>query len=140
MGMYTELVLKCSISEIIPDEVESVLRHLFRNGEEPECIPSHPFFAKPRWSWIGSSGSFYHTPFAMSDYRQPNNEDDPGGAKTYFGGYIFSRSDLKDYDGEIDSFLDWIDPYIDEAPGMCIGWTWYEEEDQPTLIFKKEKQ
>lgn len=138
MGMYTELVLKCYISANTPLEVEGVLRHLFRAGGTPETLPDHPFFKLPRWDFIGRSNSFYHTPFALSDYRQPNNEYDTGGEKTYLGGYIFSRSDLKNYDGEIAAFLDWLDPYIDEEQGMCIGWTWYEENAEPTLIFKKE--
>ena len=79
---------------------------------------------------VGQCSSFYHIPFATSRYANPNSPEKKGG-------YVFSRSDLKNYGGEIAKFLDWVDPYVDELPGKCIGWTWYEEEDQPTLIFKK---
>ncbi len=130
MGMYTELVFKASIRADIPDPVHAVLRHLFADGDRPSALPDHPLFQCSRWGQIGRGSSFYHTPFALSQYDNPN---DPG-AKD---GYIFSRSDLKNYEQEIAHFLDWVDPYIDEMPGFCIGWAWYEEADQPTLVFKK---
>lgn len=130
MGMYTELVFKASIREDIPDTAQAVLQHLFGDGDRPTQLPDHPFFQCTRWGQIGRGNSFYHTPFALSRYENPNRD----GAK---GGYLFSRSDLKNYGDEIAAFLDWVDPFIDEEPGMCVGWTWYEEENQPTLVFKK---
>jgi hypothetical protein len=110
------------------------LNHLFRQGEEPESLPDHAFFKCPRWSLIGICSSFYHHPKAMSDYWTGHGDDDDR------GGYIFSRSDLKNYDGEIDHFLDWVMPYIDETEGHCIGWEWYEEDESPTLLFKTHKE
>jgi hypothetical protein len=146
MGTYTELVLKCDIKADIPDDVEQVLRHLFRTDDHTDvhdtpaehALPAHRFFKLPRWDCIGRGSSFYHTPFALSQYMQPNNEQEGGDeSKTYKGGYIFSRSDLKNYDDEIATFLDWLQPYIEEERGMCIGWTWHENEITPTLIFKR---
>lgn len=134
MGMYTELVFKAEIRTDIPDGVHAVLRHLFSGGPRPDTdLPDHPFFECSRWAAIGSCSSYYHIPFSLSRYEDPNH---PGRK----GGYIFSRSDLKNYSDEIGQFLHWIDPYIDEEPGHCIGWEWYEEEDQPTLIFKQPKE
>lgn len=130
MGMYTELVLKAEIKNDVPDQVHAVLRHLFSGGDEPATLPDHQLFRKPRWSLIGRGNSFYHTPFAVSRYEDPLH---PGGK----GGYIFSRSDLKNYDGEIEAFLDWVNPYLEHMPGDCIGWTWYEEAEAPTLAFYK---
>jgi transposase InsO family protein len=43
---------------------------------------------------------------------------------------------LKNYDNEIKHFIDWLTPYIDQEDGECIGWSWYEEDDKPTLLFK----
>lgn len=120
MGMYTELLLKCSIK---PEAVNNpILRFLFAGGPEPdrEDIPHHPLFMCDRWKHIGSCSSHYHHPKAMSDINE--------------NGYLFSRSDLKNYDDEINKFLDWFWPFVEESPGQCIGWTWYEEEDVPTLI------
>jgi hypothetical protein len=131
MGMYTELVLKCQIKDDLPDDVRAVLKHLFKGGDEPESLPDHEFFKSRRWSLIGRCSSFYHHPNAMSDYWTGHGDDDNR------GGYIFSRSDLKNYDGEIGHFIDWLMPYIDQDEGDCIGWEWYEEDDVPTLLLKK---
>lgn len=128
MGMYTELVLKCEISEDIDKQVEDVLQFLFNGGSKPTELPAHPFFSTGRWEFIGSCSSFYHTPFALSRYYRPDSQKG--------GGYVFSRSDLKNYGREIEEFLDWIMPYISEHVGMCIGWKWYEDWDKPELLFK----
>ena len=126
MGMYTEFVLKCEVKDNLPDNVLSVLNFLFNWEDEPNelMIPKHPFFKCQRWRMIGHCSSYYHVPFVSSRFAD---------------GYIFSRSDHKNYDGEIDKFLDWIRPYIAEFPGHCIGWSWYEEEDVPTLIILTEE-
>jgi hypothetical protein len=119
MGMYTELVLKAEIEEDAPKQVHDVLNFLFNGAEEPKEKPEHDFFTKERWTMIGRCCSFYHTPFSLSKYSE---------------GHIFSRSDLKNYNGEIEAFIDWLRPYINEFEGHCIGWTWYEEYDVPTLL------
>jgi len=131
MGMYTELVLKCQIKDDLPADVRSVLKYLFKGGDKPLAVlPDHEFFKCPRWDFIGQGSSFYHHPAALSDYWTGHGDDDNR------GGYLFSRSDLKNYDNEIEKFIDWLRPYIDENDEQCIGWSWYEEEDQPTLLFK----
>ena len=124
MGMYTELLLKCRIkhTDVLPDMVISVLHHMFNGTPEPVDLPEHKFFSLPRWSLLGNSNSYYHIPWPSSKYEE---------------NYLFSRSDLKNYSSEIEQFLDWISPYIDDADGCCIGWYWYEEENKPTLITMK---
>ena len=124
--MYTELVVKCSIKENIDDNVKNILDYLFNGAELDKAkIPDHEFFKCERWHFIGSGSSCYHIPFALSKWDYS------------IGSYLFSRSDLKDYNAEIEKFIDWIDQYIDETPGMCIGWSWYEEYNEPTLLYKK---
>lgn len=119
MGMYTELVLKVDLRKNLPENVEEVLQYLFGEGEEPTELPYHPFFSCPRWDAIGSSNSYYHVPKTLNFLSE---------------GYLFSRSDLKNYTDEIAYFLAWVKPYLDHSEGECIGWVWYEEADQPTLI------
>ena len=119
MSMYTELLIKAQIRSGIPEDVEHVLQHLFNGGAIPQALPDHPFFKCVRWPLIGRSGSHYHVPFATRAYRE---------------GYLFSRSDLKNYGCEIKEFISWVKPYIDAPAGACIGWEWYEEDDYPTLI------
>lgn len=127
MGMYTELVLKCGIKDSAPKVVIDVLDKLFNGSvDEVEVLPDHEFFKCPRWECIGSCWSYYHIPFALSKFQHDEISKD-----------LFSRSDLKNYDNEIAKFIDWLMPYIDEEPGYCIGWSWYEEETKPTLLFKE---
>lgn len=135
MGMYTELVLKIEVNKGIDEKAFNVLHYMFGggNGEGLENnLPDHPFFRLPRWSLIGKCSSFYHHPSNVNDWY------DVDYSSTI---YIFSRSDLKNYDDEINHFLDWVKPYVVPATGSCLGWVWYEEDEMPTLIpynFEKE--
>lgn len=125
MGMYTELVLKCRVKESAPSSVMAVINHLFCGADAPETLPTHPFFGLTRWHCIGGMSSFYHHPEVVNSVPKFDFTD---------SNYIFSRSDIKNYDGEIEAFIDWIKPYLENEEGECIGWSWYEEELQPTLI------
>jgi hypothetical protein len=125
MGMYTELVLKAKLLDGTPPEVVAVFEHLFNGGDLPAVLPDHEFFKCGRWSCIGSCKSFGHIPFSIS---RMSTEGASGTC------YIFSRSDLKNYDGEIDKFLGWAKPYLRPATGNVLGWKWCEEADRPTLL------
>lgn len=127
MGMYTELVFKAVIRSDVPESVRAVLNYLFNDAKQPDTglLPDHEFFQCSRWSVLGKRSSYYHTPFALSRYS---------------GDYIFSRSDLKNYDQEIEKFIAWVTPYLANLPGQCIGWTWYEEANEPTLLYMPTKE
>jgi hypothetical protein len=121
MGTYTELVLKCRIKDDKPEIVNEVLNYLFKNGYSlPIQLPDHPFFKKINWEAIGRSGSYYHCPASQSFYD---------------GKYLFTRSDLKNYDDEIATFLDWLLPYISCLPGKFIGWVFCEQSREPEFIY-----
>ncbi len=124
MGMYTEILVKADINTKTISEVDlSVIKYFFDGAEQPENLPDHSFFKLPRWRLIGVCSSFYHHPRAVSSF---DNEY----------GYIFSRSDFKNYDGEIDAFFDWFRPLTTAPAGKCIGYSWYEEDSEPSLIYK----
>lgn len=125
MGMYTELVLKVRLTEDTPRDI---LNHMFGDGPEPVTLPDHDFFKSHRWSFIGKSSSFYHHPEPTSSFPKFDYTSSD---------YLFSRSDLKNYGNEIALFMDWLQPYIDAEPGYCVGWEWYEEDNAPTLLYKK---
>jgi len=126
MGMYTELVLNCRIKKDTPQEVINVLLGMFEDGhDEPDILPEHEFFSCQRWRAIGSSNSFYFVPFALSSMQ-----------KHLDSYYISTRSDLKNYNLEIQKFIDWLMPYIDNCDGEFIGYIMYEEMDAPELIRK----
>jgi len=128
MGMHTELLLKCRLRPrgVLPAGVPEVLDFLFnyKGPVEESKIPNHSFFDCARWAFIGSCSSYYHIPWSVSEY----SED-----------YIFSRSDLKNYEQEIEEFLGWLHPYLDICGSEVIGWKWYEEDGRPTLIIADEK-
>lgn len=128
MGMYTELVLKCRIKNESPAAVKEVIDYLFSDGDLPKEIPEHEFFKCDRWNSIGSCASFYHHPEVVNSVPKFDYTD---------SNYIFSRSDLKNYDDEISKFVDWIAPYVEGYGDVCIGWSWYEEDEKPTLIIIK---
>lgn len=125
MGMYTEIMVKADVNLTeLSDCDRSVLDYMFGGGERPDVLPDHAFFKLPRWDYIGQCSSFYHHPKAVNSFDQ-----------SY--GYIFSRSDLKNYDNEIAQFFNWFSPLTTAEPGKCIGYSWYEEDNVPTLIYKQ---
>ncbi len=132
MGMYTELVIKADVKRDISVDVKFILNFLFNHEMDidiwdnemnlkPEIkLPDHSFFKTSNWTAIGRCNSYYHIPSTFSFFD---------------GKYLFSRSDLKNYDNEINKFIDWLCPYLDVDAGKCIGWSWYEEWHEPTLLY-----
>ena len=132
MGMYTEIYICSEIKDDTPDSVLKVIQYLFDGKQELKDwekleLPAHEFFKTDRWRIIGKCCSYYHIPFATSDLRYDEI------SKSY---HLVSRSDLKNYDGEIGLFFDWIMPYLDKYEGEFIGYSRYEENDEPKLYFK----
>lgn len=124
MGMYTELVIKVSFDVGKLDKTSrKVLDYLFGACEEPSELPDHRFFRCPRWKQIGFGSSFYH-PDVVKSY-----------SVQYGSIYLFARTDLKNYDDEIERFIDWVKPIIEQQNGQCIGWSLYEEAATPDLLF-----
>lgn len=112
MGMYTE----CFVSGRIKasDPARAVLEFLFGGAEPPVNEPDHEFFRKPRWTAIGRCSSYYFQPVPIStawiDYISGDL-------------HFVSRSDLKNYDGEIASFFDW----LKTTGAEFFGYSRYEE-------------
>lgn len=126
MGMYTELYVAIQIKKECPSDVLNILRHMFSGAEIPTSLPEHEFFKCLRWNCIGNCSSFYFVPISMS------RMEECGTTGRYV---IISRSDLKNYDGEIRKFLDWINPHIYASHGDHLGHLRYEEDEKPTLLF-----
>ena len=124
MGTYTELVLKTHIRTEDP-LVRKILTFMFdanslSDHETPTELPDHPFFKSTRWQAVGNSHSFYHIPCTLNYFKD---------------NYLFSRSDFKNYDNQIDLFLHWLSPYIPYEIGAVIGWVCLEQRE-PFLIRK----
>lgn len=128
MGMYTELNISLELKKDVPDAVIGALLYMTgQNGVLPDAylqeVSKHALFGNTRWKFMLQGNSYYFdmTPQHVMRY------DDIGEA------YILSvRSNFKNYDDEINKFIDWIKPYT-ETKGF-IGYSRYEESDNPVLI------
>jgi hypothetical protein len=130
MGMYTEISFRATLKRDAPEEVVSALRAMI-DLEKPEALPSHPLFECPRWDMLACSSSYYFPAHAPSGLEK----DSIRGAWS-----VYLNADLKNYHDEIEKFFDWIDPYVDAAPGEFLGYELYEDVEPgtpPTPYFKK---
>lgn len=117
MGMYTKLHLEGELNKRGIAEAKPVLEWML-GGTKPDKLPDHKLFTKRRAEWMLRSCSFYHFPFATSLLR-----DDTGS-------YFLFNCDLKDYEDEIATFIDWLTPFVERA----WGFTRYEEDGEVTPI------
>lgn len=128
MGMYTEFHFNAELRRDTPPEVLSVLRYMIGKGEKPEVLPGHRLFTLA-WPVVLSGDSYYFDADTHSTLRYDKL------AEAHF---LCIRSNLKNYGGEIAAFVDWITPYIAKAPGEFLGFSRYEETEQPNLIHMPE--
>lgn len=110
MGMYTEFSIKIKLREDVPEDVKNLMSKFFNSGslvlENRELYPAtHSFWSTPRYDW-----------FSYGEYVHPN---------------LSISVDLKNYDNEIEKFLDWISPYVESANE---GVRRYEEDWEDTII------
>ena len=127
MGMYTELHYNVELRRDVPQEVLDVLAYMTRGREDAPVLPDEQFFSLPRWRSLFTMDSYY---FAADTHSTLRFDDIAGRF------FLNVRSNLKNYGGEIQSFLNWIDPYVEAAPGDFLGFFRYEESEEPTLIRK----
>ncbi len=109
MGMYTELIFGCALKLDTPQGVIGILQGLVKGELDNIKTMDDDFFASERWGYL----------FRMSSYYFGVNE--PQG-KIWFDNIaknwrISTRSNLKNYDNEIEKFLAWIKPYIEGGSG-----------------------
>jgi hypothetical protein len=135
MSVDTELVLACNLKGDVPEEVLNLLRFLCGGPERPprpadEDLPAHPFFRTRRWEQVLSNGSWYDRGAAPSRLiiQEWKNVTGMKGPKS-----LVVRCDLKNYDFEIQYFLQWFAPYS-QTIGF-VGYYRHEEALHPTLIY-----
>lgn len=126
MGMYTEIYVKINFKDDLPAEVVNALKWL--DGEDStQALPDHPFFAMPRAPILLQCCGYYHQPMVTRKLHFD------GISKNYS---LCSRSDIKNYEGEIEAFFDWVKPYVETSGAKTfIGYHLYEEEEEPTLVY-----
>lgn len=129
MGMYTELHFNAELRRDTPTEVIEVLRYMLGEIEDEPTLPAHPLFETGRWRIMLRADSYYF------DAKTHSALYDDETAQAQF---LCIRCNLKNYGGEIEAFVDWITPYLDKAPGEFLGFSRYEETEQPTLLHMPE--
>ena len=130
MGMYTELHYNAELIKDCPAQVIDALRWMLESAhdDEPPKLPDHPLFKMGRACFMLRCDSYYFAADTHSTLRF----DDIG--KQYV---LCIRCNLKNYEGEIQAFCDWIDPYVDAFEGDFLGFSRYEESETPDLIRKR---
>ena len=131
MGMYTELVLGCSIKNV--PSVITAIHWLLDSGKNktnrPSILPQGE-----RIDWMFNSGGSYYFGANSGEYKfEYDNISDC---------YRFNaRFNIKNYDNEIQKFLDWLKPYIEQGSGSREWYAavTYEEDDEPTIYYLHEK-
>lgn len=126
MGMYTELIFGAKLKKDTPNEIIEALKYMI--GETTEKPANFPL---PQ----GRCEGLFQ---GCSSYFAINNPV----TKMWLGDidkqwHINTRSNIKNYGNEIETFLEWIKPYIEGGSGCrdLYAITIYEEQDTPTLYY-----
>lgn len=129
MGMYTELHFNSELKKDVPSEVVEILKYMVGDlEEEPSKLPDHDLFKDTRWRFMLRTDSYYFDADTHSTLRY----DSIG--ESY---YLCIRTNLKNYDSEIEHFIDWVMPYLNKYDKKFLGFYRYEENEKPTLIYYK---
>lgn len=110
MGYYTKFHLEGELNELGNREAAHIIQKLLDSPSDSDGWPDHQFFSLDRRHMLRSS-SYYHLPFSTSFLREAGE----GGL------YFLFNCDLKNYEDEIELFLSWLAPYVDEAVGFSRG-------------------
>lgn len=129
MGSYTEIYARGTLRKSTPQEVVDVLKAMSMNGPTPETLPDHELFKCQRWGYLGCGSSAYFPATVSTVYRDDYSKN---------WAFLF-HANLKNYDGEIGKFFDWIDQYVEGGEGEYLGYSMYEEPEPfqaPANYFK----
>lgn len=130
MGMYTELVMAVELKKDTPNAVIEVLKYMVGDIEDEPSMPKHELFEADRWRFMLRCDSYYFDGVTNSILKSD------WVSNSY---YLTVRSNLKNYNSEIEKFIDWITPYVNlsysDSNRMFVGYSRYEESDEPTLIY-----
>lgn len=126
MGMYTELIFGASLKRDTPNKVIEALKYILGETEDkPEDFP----LPDGRCEWLFRGSSYY---FGISAPVNHMWFDDIG--KDW---RISTRSSIKNYGNEIETFLEWIKPYIENGSGVreMYAIVTHESASEPTIYY-----
>lgn len=130
--MYTELHFNSELKKEIPASILNVLAFMVGlHEDEPKELPKHKLFSTTRWRYMLTCGSYYFDADTISTLRYDDISD---------SWYLCIRTNFKNYDSEIEHFIDWVMPYLNKyVTGEFLGFYRYEEAEEPTSIYYKEE-
>lgn len=126
MGMYTELIFGAGLKKDTPENVIEVLKYMVGDTEEkPKDFP----LPEGRCERLFRGSSYY---FGVNEPLWKMWKDDIGE-----NWVLSTRSNIKNYGGEIEAFLEWIKPYIDGGSGYrdMYAIVTYEEAESPDIYY-----
>ena len=129
MGMYTELIFGAGLKKDTPENVIEALKYMIGETEEkPKDFP----LPDGRCERLFRCSSYY---FGVNEPVIKMWKDDIGG-----NWVLSTRSNIKNYEGEIEAFLEWIKPYIDSGSGCrdMYAIVTYEEAEAPNIYYLHE--
>ena len=138
MGMYTALSIGVELNVEQSHPVTELLRYMIgERPDEPKYTPAqymqinalHSLFITSRWEYMLQSDSYYFNYDTHFRLRWDDN------AKAYF---LSGVCNLKNYNQEIEHFLDWLNQFVADPEEGFLGWTMYEEDDIPTILYRKD--
>lgn len=119
MGMFTEIYVNVDLKEDTPKSVIKVLESICAGDGVDSKYPD-------RWNVLFVNGSYY-TPYTECDrltFNMTSNQYS-----------LLGKGDIKNYEGEIEAFFEFLIPWVDGESGDFIGYSRYESEKLPTLVF-----
>lgn len=125
MGMYTALSLGVEFEKDTSYQIIRTIRRMLGHDIPFEAWPEEKLFEHMRAEWMLRCGSYYFSWQTHWDFRK----DDV--TKTWF---LSGVCNLKNYGQEIELFLNWIMPHLNTRG--YIGWMMYEDDDDPTLLYR----
>lgn len=125
--MYTELVLGVDLFRNTPEEVIDILEYMIEGNltDVRSGISNHPLFKTNKWRSMLRCYSIYFGGDTISKLVKPSYSFD-----MY---HLSVRSNIENYESEIELFLNWLNPYIDT--NGFIGYMKDETFDDPYLIY-----
>jgi calcineurin-like phosphoesterase family protein len=106
MGMYTKFIIKIQLRQDLPLEISTILKN-FNEYVHRNDVIAHPFWFEERRRCF---------------FQSQNSKK-----------RIIFKADIKNYESEIEKFLNWLQPYILAENGQKIGTYHYCERDLETI-------
>lgn len=126
--MYTEIIFGAGLKKELPETVVSAIKKLVAGEDLGETAPDHSFFKSERPWLLRSAGSYCFTGTVEPKFWFDEI------ANQWF---LHFRTNIKNYDSEIEKFIDWIKPHIGQGVGErnFFAVVTYEEASEPTIYY-----